>query len=111
MSVETHDDLTGAQEIASERTRQLAEERWLPEHDNGHRLGELATAAACYAMPPASRIRYTASPPFEEWRELPPISWPWDYAWWKPSNDRMIDLIKAGALIAAEIDRLKRTVK
>jgi len=33
--------------------------------------------------------------------------WPWGKEWWKPS-DRRRDLVKAGALIAAEIDRLDR---
>jgi hypothetical protein len=35
--------------------------------------------------------------------------WPWDERWWKPSNDPIRDLVKAGALIAAEIDRLQRS--
>jgi hypothetical protein len=34
--------------------------------------------------------------------------WPWEASWWKPSQtDRIKELAKAGALIAAEIDRLK----
>jgi hypothetical protein len=35
-------------------------------------------------------------------------SWPWDAEWWKPSPDSVRNLVKAGALIAAEIDRLQR---
>lgn len=32
---------------------------------------------------------------------------PWDNEWWKPSpDDRKRELVKAGALIAAAIDRL-----
>jgi hypothetical protein len=34
--------------------------------------------------------------------------WPWDPSWWKPSPDPIRNLVKAGALIAAEIDRLQR---
>ena len=34
--------------------------------------------------------------------------WPWRNEDWKPSNDRVVNLVKAGALIAAEIDRLER---
>jgi hypothetical protein len=35
--------------------------------------------------------------------------WPWDREWWKPTpNNRIRELAKAGALIAAEIDRLQR---
>jgi hypothetical protein len=37
---------------------------------------------------------------------LPP--WPWEQSTWKPSDDRVRQLVKAGALIAAEIDRLQR---
>ena len=35
--------------------------------------------------------------------------WPWKEAWWKPTpEDRIRELVKAGALIVAEIDRLRR---
>jgi len=34
--------------------------------------------------------------------------WPWGSEWWKPSKDPIRDLVKAGALIAAEIDRLQK---
>jgi hypothetical protein len=38
--------------------------------------------------------------------------WPWEPEWDKRgSGDRMRDLVKAGALIAAEIDRLQRSAK
>jgi hypothetical protein len=36
-----------------------------------------------------------------------PARWPWSQDWWKPTNPRR-DLVKAGALIAAEIERLDR---
>jgi hypothetical protein len=37
--------------------------------------------------------------------------WPWDRKWWKPT-DRRRDLVKAAALILAEIERLDRaTIK
>ena len=34
--------------------------------------------------------------------------WPWSDKWWKPSDDPVRNLVKAGALLAAEIDRLQR---
>lgn len=39
--------------------------------------------------------------------------WPFEWSWWKPANPpslqgRIRELAKAGALIAAEIDRLQR---
>lgn len=85
--------------IAAERQRQVAAEGWTPEHDDGHADGEMAEAAACYALPPDLRQESPKGPQF----------WPWDAQWWKPSpNDRIRELVKAGALIAAEIDRLQR---
>jgi hypothetical protein len=43
---------------------------------------------------------------FSDWRI---VAWPWDKGWWKPTPDNRIrELEKAGALIAAEIDRLQR---
>ncbi len=86
----------GSARIVAERQRQVSAEGWTPEHDAEHVDGELAEAAACYAMPtihrPATR---------------PPSLWPWDWTWWKPSPDsRIRELEKAGALCAAEIDRL-----
>jgi hypothetical protein len=33
--------------------------------------------------------------------------WPWEDKWWKP-KDRRRDLVRAGALIVAEIERLDR---
>lgn len=88
----------GATMIADERARQIAKEGWTSEHDDEHEQGELAQAAACYALG-ASRKRYSHA--------YFPQRWPWDDTWWKPT-DPVRDLVKAGALIAAEIDRLLR---
>lgn len=95
---------TGIEMIAAERERQIAQERWTPEHDDKHVLGEMATAAACYAEP--MRTRPCAFHSRAGWM---PLRWPWSFSWWKPTpNDRMRELVKAGALIAAEIDRIQR---
>jgi hypothetical protein len=84
---------TGIEIIAAERERQINEEGWTAMHDRQHCGEELATAAACYALPRYSR----------KWFNI----WPWHPQWWKPTpNDRVRELSKAGALIAAEIDRL-----
>lgn len=96
---------TGLQIIAEERERQIAVEGWTPEHDAEHTEGELAKAAGCYAL--AEDARRTIS---REDVAKPFIMWPWDASWWKPSpKDRIRELAKAGALIAAEIDRLNNT--
>lgn len=85
--------MTGAERIAAERQRQIEEEGWTPEHDDGHDGGSLAGAAAAYTL---------ANEP------LGASLWPWERSSWKPGTDRIRQLEKAGALIAAEIDRLLR---
>lgn len=91
--------MSGAELIAAERQRQIAEEGWTPEHDAHHRNGALAWAAACYAAP--DRI-------FRVQVRDGEVSWwhPWPNRWRRPDADRIRELVKAGALIAAEIDRL-----
>lgn len=110
--------MTGAERITAERERQVVEEGWTPNHDDDtHTLGELAAAGACYALLGT------------RWKDssilgaplVSSILWPWEREWWKPANypdppyppdvhidRRQKDLVRAGALIAAEIDRLER---
>lgn len=107
----------GAALIAAERQRQVEQEGWTTDHDDGHTLGEMATAAACYALL-STRWKDTTilGEPL-----VRSILWPWDDEWFKPTDypdppytpavhdeRRIRDLAKAGALIAAEIDRLQR---
>ncbi|MCM0757438.1 hypothetical protein M7775_02505, partial [Sporomusa sphaeroides DSM 2875] len=47
---------SGIELIAAERQRQISQEGWTPEHDDQHANGELALAAACYAIPSHRRI-------------------------------------------------------
>ena len=90
---------TGIEIIADERKRQVESEGWNSEHDDQYVDEQLAEAAASYALPPL-------------WRTSPdriPITWPFHNRWWKPTpDDRLKELAKAGALIAAEIDRINR---
>jgi len=88
----------GAKLIAVERDRQILDEGWEAAHDDGHEDYQLARAAACY-ISAASRKRYSHT--------YIPFRWHWEDRFWKPT-DRVRDLVKAGALIAAEIDRLLR---
>lgn len=85
------------EEIAAERQRQIDAEGWTPEHDDGHVAGQLATAGACYALGDNSDLT----------PELFQALWPWSPKWWKP-KDRRRDLIRAAALLVAEIERLDR---
>lgn len=96
---------TGIEIIADERLRQVEKEGWTFEHDDQHDEGELACAAACYAMTVEARAY------MDEWgNDMWLTLWPFDLQWWKPTpDDRIKELAKAGALIAAEIDRLQRS--
>lgn len=98
------EQLSGAESIALERHRQVTEEGWTPEHDDLHGSGEIAGAAACYAM---QGLDIGANRLGDQVRILIRDLWPWHRDWWKP-KDRRADLVRAGALIAAEIDRLDR---
>lgn len=95
---------TGIELIAEERLRQVVEEKWSYGHDDGHDEDQMATAAACYVLPFRRRMM-PVKPGLNLFCQL----WPWDNEWWKPTPDnRVRELVKAGALIAAEIDRLQR---
>ncbi len=88
-------------DIAAERRRQMEVEGWTPEHDDAYQEGHLADAAACYAL--------CAHDTGASKRSIP-AWWPWRNEWWKPTTARR-DLVKAGALIAAEIERLDRAAQ
>lgn len=82
-------------DVVAERQRQQSVEGWTPEHDNAYQNSELADAAACYAIHAHNQGFST------------PAHWPWSPDWWKQSGARR-DLVKAGALILAEIERIDR---
>lgn len=83
---------TGAELIARERERQL--QRYSIDHDVfTHEANELAHAANVYIVASAENP------------ELAMDFWPWSDDSFHPGND-LENYIRAGALIAAEIDRL-----
>ncbi|MFI8608550.1 hypothetical protein ACIGFL_09530 [Pseudomonas sp. NPDC077649] len=105
-----------ARDVLAERQRQITAEGWTPDHDAEHDGGELAAAGAAYALHAADHLHpYSQGDGGDE----APDCWPWhnevagrgegpvrtEPAWWKPGAPRR-NLIKAGALILAEIERL-----
>lgn len=87
---------SGIERIREERQRQISQKGWTPQHDDHHTNGELRIAAQCYAMrgiTAASEV---------------PSGWPWHKEWWKPSDDEIRNLTKAGALFLAESERFIR---
>ncbi|MGS0976168.1 hypothetical protein [Burkholderia glumae] len=85
-----------ARDVLAERSRQM-EEGYSFEHDDSHEDGEIALAAGCYAYNSGGVV----------WDSPVPSSFPWSPYWWKPTTPRR-DLVKAGALILAEIERIDR---
>lgn len=94
---------SGIELIAEERNRQIEKEGWTKEHDiKEHDGGALALAAACYAAHPlkiyrmeeyAKSVRFDQIIPFDEYQI-------------DNKKSEIKRLTIAGALIAAEIDRL-----
>lgn len=84
--------MKGTDLIRQERTRQVDVLGWTEEHDKQHTNEQLADAAAFYAIP-------------ERYGEFL-LFWPWDEPPNKSNKSRIRQLTIAGALIAAEIDRL-----
>lgn len=90
----TNELTQAARDVLAERQRQIDVEGWTPEHDDTEHLpDELALAAASYVCADEG--------------DAPPAIWPWDWKWWKPKSRRR-NLVKAAALILAEIERLDR---
>ena len=92
----------GIVDVIKERGRQVGVERFSGVHDDCHDPGILAKAAACYCG--SARLQLLGAKVEE--LELPSL-WPWEPEWWRPKNPRR-DLVRAAALIIAEIDRLDR---
>lgn len=92
--------------IAAERRRQIEAEGWTPEHDDQHTSGELAAAAAAY-IEHARRFRDAEANGYPYATKAPNPLWPWCWGWWKPKSPRH-DLVRAAALILAELERLDR---
>jgi len=96
--------------VLAERHRQIAEEGWTSEHDDNHVLGELLNAAKSYFLHATGRALYVPnwpSWPESQKREGTPLEWSWERKWWKPKDQRR-DLVRAGALALAEMERIKR---
>ncbi len=84
----------------------MSTEGWDASHDDGHDNCELVRAAVVYA-----RVAYLGFV-YSNWFK----DWPWEPVWFKPGTlegerwtvDAQRCLAKAGALIAAEMDRRQR---
>jgi len=92
--------MNGLELIAIELKRQIEELGYDYSNDELYANNQLADAGVCYAMKPEERDQEN-----EEGVSLNLAIWPWDEKYWKPTpEDRIKELTKAGALIAAQID-------
>ncbi|WP_025132173.1 hypothetical protein [Pseudomonas sp. PH1b] len=88
--------------VLAERIRQIQVACFYPEQDDEYIGGDLAIAAACYATE-----AFVQASEIEGVMRIVPEAWPWMAESWRP-RDQHRNLVKAGALILAEIDRLDR---
>jgi hypothetical protein len=93
-----------AQDVLAERQRQVNAEGYEPEHDDEHVNGEIGAMAAFYAMPDGARDWPATETGYGETfgEAIKPEGWE------GKTGDRRRELVKAGALILAEIERLDR---
>lgn len=85
--------------IAEERVRQQTQEGYTRTHDDEHTEGQLALLAAAYAL--------LSRPNLYHYRHAL-INELGGYGWEVKSKDPIRDLVRAGALILAELERRLR---
>lgn len=102
-------EVNGSELIAAERTRQQSEEEedYDASHDDRHVRGELIDAAMCYTLA-GDGISLKGWTVGQARHEMLTFCWPWAEHYCKPTPDPIRNYTIAGALIAAEIDRLLR---
>jgi hypothetical protein len=111
--------MTPIEEIAAERKRQIEKEGYDARHDDRHEKGEIALAACCYASPTPLYLKDERASAF-----IMRDPWPWDDSFDKRPvyqgrsrqpgllSAKLRDLlVKAAALLVAEIERLDRSAK
>jgi hypothetical protein len=92
--------------VIQERRRQELAEGFTPAGDDLQADGALARAAGCYAIGPQFLMMHRMGDGAGNILDVP-VNWPWPPVWWKPRSRRE-DLVRAGALILAEIERIDR---
>ena len=97
-------------DVINERQRQINQEFYSTENDDEYKQNELLRAAVCYAENVVRRgwvFDSNFGPDVYQEEEVPDL-WPWDLDFWKPKSPRR-DLVRAAALIIAEIERIDRS--
>lgn len=115
MTPELDTGTRAVRDVLAERERQIKAEGWSVSHDDEHDQGEMARAAACYAylstLQPDDKQRHVEAVWGSSDGMISVVGelWPagWSTQWLKP-KDRRRDLVRAAALLIAEIERLDR---
>jgi hypothetical protein len=99
---------TGIELIAEERKRQIEKEGYSALHDSNHKPSESIRAAEAYIEAATINADGREDKVLLEYykAEKGQNCWPWGMVTFKPTTAKR-DLVKAGALIAAAIDRLQ----
>lgn len=82
-------------DVLAERNRQLTAEGYSEAHDDKHISGQIAMGAAAYLAASTGHFAQANS------------MWPWEHRYFKSHGDER-DLVKAGAMVLAELDRINR---
>lgn len=96
--------IKGINDVSSERLRQIEEEGHGAASDDNLSPGMLGAAGACYAIHAAWTLAEDGT---GKTLSGVPIWWPFNKNLWKPEETRR-NLVKAAALIIAEIDKIDR---
>jgi hypothetical protein len=105
---------SGAGIIFNERLRQVSQKGYSVKNDAAaYKDRQLVTASEAYLkadegffMALAGQLSLAKTLIYKAGKK-----WPWALNYFKPTEDRIRNLAKAGALIAAEIDRIKADTK
>lgn len=104
-----HPSLAVMTEVLSERARQIVIKGHNRTADDRYDAGELVEAACSYAL----ASNYATINGQDEFKGAPLgrdsdlIIWPWNQEAWKPDTRRRM-LVKAMALLVAEVERIER---
>lgn len=108
--MKTHLISQAVNDVVAERQRQRDAEGWTAEHDDYHQAGTLAQAATAYAWSAIGELAPSfTGPRMNAHVASRKFGWPWDAQWWKPRGPRR-DLVRAAALIIAELERMDRAL-
>lgn len=103
-------DLNAWRDVMHERRRQITVKGMTPAHDDTHATGEMTRGALNYLAAASATMllrghRFDGPAPLSDMGRI--VDWPWSRDWWKPGAVRRM-LVKAAALVVAEIQRLDR---